>query len=54
MSSIKCHAWPNSTCSSPGKSNDNLSRPTTPLSTSSHDQKDPIVGSPPNPSPFLT
>ncbi|CAF5018321.1 unnamed protein product, partial [Rotaria sp. Silwood1] len=53
MTCMKCHMWPHETNLSLVKHNDNLSRPTTPSSTSSHEQRDPIVGSPPNISPFL-
>lgn len=54
MSCTKCHAWPNGENAPMAKSNDNLSRPATPSSISSYDQKDFTVGSPPTPSPFLT
>ena len=46
MSCTQCHMWPSGTAIE--KSHENLSRPPTPSSTSSSEQKDFISGSPPN------
>ncbi|CAF0964579.1 unnamed protein product [Rotaria sordida] len=55
MTCTKYHMWPQETYSLIGKfNNENLSRPTTPSSTSSYEQRDSIIGSPPNISSFLT
>ncbi|CAF1308276.1 unnamed protein product [Adineta steineri] len=54
MTCTQCYMWPHHTNLSSAKSNDNITRPQTPSSTSSNEQKDTIVGSPPNPLSFLT
>jgi hypothetical protein len=53
MTCTQCHMWPHGTNSSLGKVIDNISRPPTPSSTSSNEQREVIVGSPPD-SPNFT
>jgi hypothetical protein len=48
MTCTQCHMWPHEIQTSIGRSNDNISRPPTPSSTSSNEQKDSIPGSPPH------
>jgi hypothetical protein len=54
MTCTQCHMWPHGTNSSAGKLNENISRPPTPSSTSSNEQKDIIIGSPSGSSTFVT
>jgi len=57
MACTKCQIWPDVSCSSAPKLNDNAtinaSRPPTPSSTSSNEQKDTFTGSPSNSSCYL-
>ncbi len=48
MTCTQCHMWPHGRHLSTGKLNENISRPPTPSSTSSNEQKDIIPESPPN------
>ncbi|CAF0765520.1 unnamed protein product [Adineta ricciae] len=52
MSCTQCYMWPHHTHSSTNRVNDAISRPQTPSSTSSNEQKDFIAGSPP-PNPLM-
>jgi hypothetical protein len=52
MTCTQCHMWPHHTYSSTSKVNENMSRPTTPSSTSSNEQRDIVLGSPPTSSYF--
>jgi hypothetical protein len=57
MGCTQCQIWPDVSCSSAPKLNDNAtinaSRPPTPSSTSSNEQKDTFIGSPSNSSSYL-
>jgi len=54
MTCTQCHMWPHGRHGSTEKFFDNISRPATPSSTSSNEQKDAITESPPNSSSFGT
>jgi hypothetical protein len=54
MTCTQCHMWPYETSSSVGKPNDNISRPPTPSSSSSSEQRDFTAESPPRSGSFVT
>ena len=54
MTCTKCHMWPNEGHSSTERTSETMSRPQTPSSTSSNEQRDFVPGSPPHISQFVT